>query len=239
VRKAHKIRSELIPPRGAKAVGTHTDGRVIYEMKDQLDPRMTEKVPVLDPTTGEEMWKKNPSTGEPMYPLMRAVAVYRDMRFVLERDGRGQVARQEGFEPTAEELAQMKSARDREVFAEDLAQEAVSRGLNAGAVLDMLSGGKKIPDPNQPPPDAQYPWDKKGGHWVLSDGSKFRGTRAAAEDAEYDLDPDTMEVTRPDDGPDAAAILEGVEITVPVEEVGVGAEGPNFDTMPTPQGGEE
>jgi len=235
VKKPFKIRSELIPPRGAKAVGTHTDGRVIYEMKDRLDPRATKKTPLLDPTTGDPMWKKNPATGEPMYPLLRAIAVRRDYRFVLERTGRGGVSLQENFEPSKKEVASMRAAREREVFGVDLAHEAVSRGLSAADMLDMLSGGKKIPSPNQPPPDVQYPWDRKGGHWTLSDGSKFRGSRAAAEDAEALIDPSVMPPPQPETGPDAAAILDGVEITIPPEEIGAAA-GANFDNAPTTQG---
>ncbi len=238
MKKAFQIRSELIPPRGAKAVGTHTDGRVIYEMYDVLDPRPTEKVPILDPLTGKEMWKKNQATGEPMYPLMRAVAVRRDKRFVLERDGNGQVAMQEGFEPTDEELAEVQAARQREIFAADLASEAVNRGLNAADVLDLLAGGKKVPA-NVPGPDTIYPYEKGGGHWILSDGSKFRGTRTAAETAELLLEDDVMPAPQEEDER-AAAILEGVEITIPKEEIlAAAAEGSNYDPNPLPTGFEE
>jgi len=44
-----------------------------------------------------------------------------------------------------------------------------------------------------------------------------------------------MPPPQPDIGPDAAAILDGVEITIPPEEIGAAA-GANFDNAPTTQG---
>ena len=238
MRAAFKIKSELIPPRGSIPQGAHTDGRVIYLLKNRLDPRMTKKEPVIGPD-GKPMYKKHPTTGEAQYPIMRAVAVYRDFRFVLDRNGRGQVSLQENFEPSKEELKKMQEARDRDVFAEDLAQEAVNRGLSASDVLDLLAGGKKVP--SGPPPDVQYPWDRKGGHWLLSDGSKFRGSRVAAEEAEAALDENVMPPPQPEPDDIAADILEGVEVTIPTAEIlaGAAAKVKGFDSQPMPPRSEE
>jgi hypothetical protein len=225
MQKAFELRPELIPPRGSEIVGTHDDGRIIYEIKNYMDPRAIKKEPILD-GDGKPMYKKNPTTAEPMYPLFKAVAVYRDIRFVLERSIRGHVRIQEHFEASPEEKAAIQASQDREVFGKDLAGEAVARGISAADLLDRLSGGM-IPARKEDlvPEGAAYPYERGAGWWILSDGTKFRGKKVAAERMEEALQDDVMESP----GEREAEILAGVEITVPEGE-GAVSEGAKSDS---------
>lgn len=184
--------TELIPPEGAKPVGVHTDGRVIYEMKiPDLTKIAKNKVHVTDPETGEPLYKKHPNTGEKMYPIMRAVPHFRIQRFVLQRDGHGNVYKRENFEPTPEEISFLKKLQEKREFSERLADIAVERGISADElVLRMLGASDTVQNKpgqvtvNVPEEDLEYPHYRGGGHWTLSDGSAFRGSRDAAMAAE-------------------------------------------------------
>ena len=99
-----ELRPELIPPREAKPVGIHSDGRTIYEMeKYDIEASVQNKTPVLDPDTKNPKWRKHPTTGEKLYPVMQSNPVFSLVRFVLERSPRGHVRMDQNFEGTAEE----------------------------------------------------------------------------------------------------------------------------------------
>lgn len=187
--------TELIPPEGAKPVGVHSDGRVIYEMEiPDLTRIAKNKVHVTDPETGEPLYKKHPNTGEKMYPILKSVPFFRKQRFVLNRDGHGNVYKHENFEPTPEEISHLAKLREKREFSERLADLAVERGISADElVLRMLGVSDTVSNkPGEvtikvPEEELEYPHYRGGGHWTLSDGSSFRGSRDAAMAAESTL----------------------------------------------------
>ncbi len=193
--KIRRLKPELIPPRDAKPVGVHTDGRVIYEMQ-RLDLQATasNKVPEKDPLTGEDAWVKHPTTGEPLYKKMRAQPVYYMSRFVLEGSPAGKVTMNEHFEVTPEEAAADQAARDRQAFGDRLAEIAVERGLSPDDLVTRIIDGLSAPvlseslqEPSEDLPPTEFPYHQGAGYWLLSNGERIRGKRAVAEEAENAL----------------------------------------------------
>ena len=189
-------------PREAEAVGIHSDGRIIYEMK-RYDVAATKakKKRAIDPTTGEPAWEMHPTTGAPMYPKYVVSPVYRTSRFVLEASPRGKVSMNENFEESAEAKAAMERKRAEKEFADQLAQEATLRGITAGDIVarivdglgDFSTSARSYKSDSQAhtsdsgDADQAYPRHKGGRYWELSDGSTIEGKRADAESAESAL----------------------------------------------------
>ena len=176
-----ELRPELIPPREAKPVGIHSDGRTIYEMeKYDIEASVQNKTPVLDPDTGDPKWRKHPTTGEKLYPVMQANPVFSTVRFVLERSPRGHVRMDQNFEGTAEERTRDAKAQKAKDFVKELSELAADRGVDPEAVIDKVIEEAK----GEPVEAIPYPHHKGGGHWVLSNGTTKRGNREEAELAE-------------------------------------------------------
>jgi len=175
-----ELRPELIPPREAKAVGIHTDGRTIYEMeKFDVEATTANKTQVID-SDGEPQWRKHPTTGEKLYPVMSTESVFYTSRFVLERSPRGHVRMDENFESTPESLARDAKAQKSREFSDKLAELAIERGVDPEAVIEKVmeeAGG-------EPEEAIPYPQHRGGGHWLLSNGTSHRGSKEDAQIAE-------------------------------------------------------
>lgn len=142
-----RLKPDLIPPRGAKAVGVYDDGSptgaIVYEM-DVLDVQemKRQKYQKRDPVTGELIFKKHPTTGENQYPvLVLPKPIMRRKRFILRSYRTGQVRMVENFAETPEDIAEREERQRVEAFSHDLAVEAVRRGFpNAAEMMSTLFG---------------------------------------------------------------------------------------------------
>ena len=176
-----KLRPALIPPREARPVGVHDDGRTIYEMeKFDLEATVANKRQAIDPETSEPMYRKHPTTGEKLYPVMVTESVFSTVRFVLERSPRGHVRMDQNFEGTPEEKAADTKKQKASDFSEKLAQLAAERGVDPEAVIEKVMEEAE----GEPQEALPYPQHRGGGHWLLSNGTSHRGSREDAEIAE-------------------------------------------------------
>src|SRR5690606_31486750 len=91
------IIAPAIPPAGAKQVGTHTDGRAIYEMEVRVKDGIQAAV-----RDGKEVWVKNPATGEPLRQVYETVYKVERKRFVIEQMPNGTNFLNFHFEESAE-----------------------------------------------------------------------------------------------------------------------------------------
>lgn len=141
------IDSKLIPPRGAKEVGFFTppgggETKVIYEM-DVLDlvAMKQAKEVVRDPKTGEPLLGNALGPAEHRYTRYRHKGpIWRKSRFILVRDGNGNVKKQEGFEPSETEVRERERLERRDAFISDLAEAASQRGMSASELIESVLG---------------------------------------------------------------------------------------------------
>jgi len=125
-----------VPPREAKAVGLHDDGRMIYEMERRdLVATKKNKVQVIGPD-GEPLFRRD-GQGEP-YPVMRTEPVSYTSRFVLERSPSGAVFMNENFEATESDRELDRAKAMESAFSEILAKTAIERGLSAEDLIARL-----------------------------------------------------------------------------------------------------
>ena len=176
---------KLIPPRGAKQVGMTDDDRPIYELENWYDPHLSSKnkVPVLD-ADGEEVWRKHPTTGDKLTQVMRIKPVYRTRRFVLEGTRNGHVLIVEGFEATAATKKTNAKVAARQRFNDELAEIATEQGMSAGEFVRTILGRAKVAVAEEIAGTEDFPVNRTGGWWLLSNGMKHKGDRASAEKAE-------------------------------------------------------
>lgn len=145
---------ELKPPREAevegvfKMPGSVHHNRIIYS-EVVLDAEATRKTAkVKTDKQGNEVWKRNPVSGEPIYPIITKQEVFVRRRYVLFADNRNRhVKRVYHFEPTLEELAEIKQREAETTFFRDFVAEAAKAGLTAAQVIarikaDILGPGE-------------------------------------------------------------------------------------------------
>jgi hypothetical protein len=183
--KIRRLNPDLVPPREAKPVGLHDDGRMIYEMERRdLVATKKNKVQVIGPD-GEPLFRRD-GQGEP-YPVMRTEPVSYTSRFVLERSPSGAVFMNEHFEATESDRELDRAKAMESAFSEILAKTAIERGLSAEDLIARLIDPIKEAGPGQVLVEEDYPIHRGGQAWILSNGDTFNGTRRGAEEAESNV----------------------------------------------------
>ena len=179
-RRRKAVRPDLVPARDARPIGTHSDGRMIFEAERRdMEATKNNKVPVLD-ALGNPVFRKDANGQE--YPVMRAQPVMKTVQFVLERSPSGKVREVYNFKQTQDEKVADAAKVMQKEFASQLAREATRRGMTAedmiGRLLEPLEGAEVSAE------RAKYPIHRHGPHWILSNGENFQGNKKAAMHAE-------------------------------------------------------
>lgn len=180
--RIRRLRPDLIPPRGAKPVGLHDDGRMIYQMERRDHEATKKNREQVTAPNGEPLFRRD-ANGEP-YPVMRAKPVTYMAEFVLERSPAGAVFLNENFRASEQEKEQDRLAKVRNQFGEVLAKTAVERGLSAEELIARLLDPIKEAGPGQVLVEEDYPIHRGGSAWILSNGDTFHGKRHGAQEAE-------------------------------------------------------
>lgn len=204
--KIPPLHAPLIPPMGSVMCGTTPDGKQLYT----LTRKMARKVPDIDEKTKERRWRKVISTGEPLYPLNKP-EIYDDTEmFFLESDGRNNVTKQKYTPPTAQELADQDRQRKIAAMQPALAQALVDSGLTAEELVARLmapassqpsaaaapelsvstGGSGEADEAKKDEPVVTYPRQVGGNNWELSNGSRVKGNRQKAQEAEDAITPE-------------------------------------------------
>ena len=135
---------ELIPPVNADVEGVFRaegrfKGRIIYTSQ-VIDAAATKKsARIKTDKDGNDIWKRHPSTGEPQYPKMVKDIIMRTKRYILVgNDVARTVKMVENFEPTAQELEDIKTREAEADFMKMFVTEAVANGLTAAQVVQRI-----------------------------------------------------------------------------------------------------
>lgn len=171
---------DLIPPRGAKAVGVFDDGvtpggKIIYEM-DVLDinAMIAGRAPLLD-ANGEFVYRRN-AAGVPVNQrFVLPKPMFRRKRFILVAHAVQKVTMVEHFEESAADKRDREEKQMVAGFAQDMALEAVRRGFgSAREMIDALLGkaDERSPELAQMTEDADT---------LLEEGTALGGEEIEAE----------------------------------------------------------
>ena len=185
------IKADLVPPVDAIAAGVTPEGKQIYTMTTQR----SRGVPKLDPETGERIWRKNPLNGEPLLPVNKAELYELEEMFILEDQKNGNVEKIPYRHPTQAEIDARTRAHKIAAMQTGLAEKLVDSGFSVDDLLARLAPqSATVAPPADAPADAPlpdqtaYPVWTSGPWWKLSDGSKFKGSREAAHEAQAEID---------------------------------------------------
>lgn len=180
--KIKRLKPDLIPPRGSKPVGLHSDGRMIYEMERRDHEKSKKNRVVVKGADGAPLMRKDAFGNQ--YPVMRIEPVSYMARFVLERSPSGAVFIQEHFEQSKDEKSADQVAKMRNEFSDLLAKTAVERGLTAEQMIARLLDPIRDAGPGQVLIEENYPIHRGGKAWILSNGETYYGNRRGAQTAE-------------------------------------------------------
>lgn len=136
LQRLRPILVDLIPPDGARMIGTTAQGLPIYQ---ETIVRAGPVEPMLD-TEGKEVWVKHPTTGEPMYRRNTRKPVSRTRFIVPNQQGNGNLSWDEYNPPTATEI-QAKERREKiEHMKDNLAAVLVDQDLTPERLAELVKG---------------------------------------------------------------------------------------------------
>lgn len=185
------------PPRDAVAFGVTPDGKQLF--KRTL--RRAKGVPKIDPKTGEQEWAKNPQNGEPLYKKNRPEIYTDDRIFYMEDQGNGNVAMVQWVPPSQKEVEEAEFRGKVTAMKDQLAETLVRRGVSVDDLLNSLVNGTPLQaaalpiQSSEPQGEAEIVPEQAeiklgvaehlgAGWWMLSNGTKFRGSKEDAEEQE-------------------------------------------------------
>src|SRR5690606_30753623 len=137
-------------------------------------------VPVIG-KDGEPEMIVNYKTGETIRPKTRPVDSWETREFILYPLGNGITGKNFHFRPDPADAQRAQRKVARESFMERLMQAAERKGLSPEEIADAIDALEDTDD------SATFPKHIGGATWELSDGTRFQGSRKAAEQAEKDL----------------------------------------------------
>jgi hypothetical protein len=196
--------SENLPPAGSVPAGMTPDGKQLFYLETPRVkgvPKMR-KVKQADGEIVEERdYAKNPMTAEPLYPKNKPERWTRKRLFFMEDQGNGNNTMVDYAPPTEEEIQREMKRQKVKAMEGQLAEALVDMGVDSPEALrTLLASGKpgKAGKGTTPPVESAAPATSDAapfiepkelgaGWWELANGTKVRGKKEQAREAQRRL----------------------------------------------------